>query len=182
LFQNIISGIIGAVVGGVLLYFLVGIPGDVQRLDSRVSHLEGRFQTFIDLREEFNALQDRVKLVEKEISTLKGKSDEWGSGWVDFDEQIDFKKGDSLIIKVGGTAIRVLVRLLPVGKLPGVPVGVLSKQFEVPANRELMVELQEDHEAVTQVSVHGGPNPFGKYSLGPQNGPAFIEELDIKRR
>ena len=141
-----------------------------------------QFDTFMALRADVKALKSKVSSVEEQILTLKGRSGRWGSGWMEFDERLDLYKGDALLIKVGGTAQRVLVRLLPHGKSADFPIGILPDRLEVPPNREILVESREDYKGISQISVHGGPKPWGKYSLGENNGPATIEDFRIKRR
>lgn len=178
--QNVISGILGAIVGAIALYFLLGIPGEVSDLGKSVSKIEGRVETLIALQGKVERIEKRVETVEDEVSLLTGKSKKHGSGWISFDQPKNLKAGDKLELFVGGTAEKVIVRLLPEGKSPDFPIGVLPEIFVVPDNRLLSVVLKENHAAVTHVSVHGGPNPWGKFSLGENNGPATLERIGGK--
>jgi len=110
-----------------------------------------------------------------------GASDHWGSGWLDLKSSKDFKKGDTLRIKVGGTAKKILVRLLARGEDPNLPVGILGAAREVPGNRTVEVKLDSDYKDIVQISVHGGPNPWGQFPLGGGNGPATIESVELVR-
>ncbi len=103
-----------------------------------------------------------------------GASPEWGSGWIDFSAPIDFKKGDKIKLTLGGSAKRVMIRLLPKGSAPDQAIGIIEgKPFDVPESRIVTITLREDHKNVTQISVHGGPNPWGLFRLGG-NGPATL--------
>lgn len=42
-----------------------------------------------------------------------GSSSQWGSGWLDLAPPVDFTKGERLKLLIGGTANKILVRLLP---------------------------------------------------------------------
>ena len=107
-----------------------------------------------------------------------GQSSQWKSGWIDLRAIIDFNKGDTLIIKVGGTATKILVRLLSRGDDPNSPSGIEGDIRKVPANRIIKVVLESDYKQVQQISVHGGPDPFG-YSLGQNNGAATL--VNVRR-
>ena len=106
-----------------------------------------------------------------------GASTQWGSGWIDLDVVASFKQGEKLQITVGGTAHSILVRFLPEGGNPNDPVGIDGGIIKVPENRIVQVTLQEDHENVEQISVHGGPNPWDLYPMGDDNGPAIIHNV-----
>lgn len=178
--QNVISGIIGAIIGAIALYFLLGIPGEVSDLGKSVSKIEGRVDTLIALQGKVEHLENRVETVEDKVSVLTGKSRKHGSGWITFDPPKDLQAGNMLELFIGGSAQKVIVRLLPEGKSPDFPTGVLPEIFVVPDNRLLSVVLKENHPAVSHVSVHGGPNPWGKFPLGENNGPATLERISVK--
>ncbi len=179
--KNLIPGVIGAVVGAIILYFLLGIPSEVRDLGRSVSKLEGQFETLVALQGQVKTLETRVASVEEGVSLLTGTSKKFGSGWVDFEKPIDLRKGDRLGLKIGGTAQKVLVRLLPAGKSPDLRIGVLPDQFVVPEDRNLFLDLQEDHLHISQISVHGGSSPWDSYFLGPDNGPATLEKVTLPR-
>ena len=192
---NITVGIIGAVLGGIVLYFVLGIPSEVRSLDRRLSTLEGQFDMFTTLRKEFEALQSRVEEVQATVanfstptqddlllSGVAGSSNRWGSGWIDLDDTMDFKKGDRLRLTIGGTANKIKVRLLPRGRSPDSTAGILPGDVSVPQNRTVEVELDSDHLRISQISVHGGPNPWGAFPLGGGNGPAILEKAELIRR
>ena len=193
--RNIIVGITGAVVGGLILYFVLSLPSEIRSLDRRLATLEGKFDTFTVLRKEFEALQNRVDKVQDTLQRVSaaapstailtgkiGVSDRWSSGWIDLDTATDFMKGDKLRIKVGGTARKILVRLLAEGQSPDSTSGVISTAISVPQSRTVVVELQKDYPRTVQVSVHGGPNPWGTFPLGQGNGPVSLQTVELLRR
>lgn len=110
-----------------------------------------------------------------------GSSPKWGSGWIDLATAMDFAAGDKLRIRIGGTAKKVLVRLLPEGSFPDSTDGIVGGAFIVPGNRVVEVVLDKDRKGIIQISVHGGPNPWGKFPLGGGNGPATIESVTLIR-
>jgi hypothetical protein len=110
----------------------------------------------------------------------KGVSSRWGSGWLDLSAPTDFLNGDRIRIKVGGSATKVLVRLLSNGQSPDTSAGRIGGTITVPADRIIEVNLKYDRRETIQVSVHGGPNPWD-IPLGGGNGPATLEEAEIIR-
>lgn len=116
---------------------------------------------------------------EELLSGDTGVSSRWGSGWIDLDRPIDFKRGHKLRLKLGGTAINIKVRLLPKGHSPDTTAGMLPGIMTVPDARIVEIDIQGDRPQVIQISVHGGPNPWGKYPLGGDNGPAILERAEI---
>lgn len=110
--------------------------------------------------------------------TLNGKigfSSQWNSGWMDLKSPTDFKKGDSLDIFVGGTAHRVVLRLLSESDDPNSPSGIVGRTHTVNSNGEIQVCLNRDFQSVIQISVHGGESPWDVYPLGSNNGPATLQ-------
>lgn len=107
-----------------------------------------------------------------------GSSSQWGSGWLDLAPPVDFTKGDRLKLLIGGTANKILVRLLPKGASPDTSAGIVGGAIDVPKSRIVEVTLPQDRKQVIQISVHGGPNPWGKFPLGGGNGPATIESAE----
>lgn len=110
-----------------------------------------------------------------------GSSPRWGSGWLDLATVTDFAKDDVLRLQIGGTASKVLVRLLPEGKFPDSSVGIIGGAVTVPENRIVEVVLDNDRKNIIQISVHGGPNPWGIFPLGGGNGPATLESATLVR-
>src|SRR6516225_4738429 len=108
------------------------------------------------------------------LSGTTGSSSEFGSGWLKLASPVNFSKGERLKLSIGGTANKIIVRLLPQGASPDTPVGVITGVFTVPASRIVEVSIPEDRKQVVQISVHGGPNPWNQFPLGPGNGPATI--------
>lgn len=105
-------------------------------------------------------------------------SSRWGSGWMDLAPPVDFQKGEKLKVQVGGTAKKVLVRLLPASASADSEAGVLGGAMDVPETRMLEVPLAQPHKQIKQISVHGGPNPWGKFPLGGGNGSATIVSVE----
>lgn len=102
-------------------------------------------------------------------------------GWIDLGQSMHFKSGDRLLIRLGGTARQVLVRLLPAGQSASRCIGVVGGVVEVPASRILDIQLRTAHKNIVQVSVHGGPNPWGLYPMGGGNGIATVESIEVLR-
>lgn len=109
-----------------------------------------------------------------------GASKHFGSGWIDLAKVANFHRGDMLRLRVGGTAEQIVVRLAAKGDDPNDPAGVDGGMKTVPPNRIVVVTLEDNHENVKQISVHGGPNPWGVYNLGPKNGPATLQSVQHK--
>jgi len=110
-----------------------------------------------------------------------GLSPRWGSGWLDLPTVTDFAAGDVLQLRIGGTAAKVLVRLLPEGTFPDSSVGIVGGAVIVPENRIVDIVLDNDRKNIIQISVHGGPNPWGRFLLGGGNGPATLESATLVR-
>lgn len=113
------------------------------------------------------------------ISGATGSSPLWGSGWIDLAPPMDFKKGEKLKIRLGGSAEKILVRLLPRGAPSDSDTGIVGEPIMVPKSREVEVLLPLDRKQIAQISVHGGPNPWGRYPLGGGNGPATISSIEL---
>ncbi len=114
----------------------------------------------------------------KSIKGSIGVSKKWGSGWIDLDKIMDFKKGDHLRLKIGGKARKAIVRFLEEGKDPNDPVGI-DQIVTIPENRIVEIELKNEYHHVIQISIHGGPNPWGLYPLGGGNGPATLVSVEF---
>ena len=110
-----------------------------------------------------------------------GSDAQRGRGWIDLDRPTDFKQGETLKLKVGLTATRVLVRLLKKYDDPNEPNGIVGGIVEVPKDRTILITLREDHPSTIQISVNGGPNPW-KYLLGIDNGPATLESAEREQK
>lgn len=107
-----------------------------------------------------------------------GQSTQWQSGWIDLSTMTDFKAGETLALSIGGTAKNIIVRLLSKGVAPDTPSGVDGGVVAVPEDRIVKIKLKEDHKNVIQISVHGGPNPWGLFPLGGGNGPATLQRVE----
>jgi hypothetical protein len=102
-----------------------------------------------------------------------GHADQYGSGWLDLATMSDFKKDEQLRITVGGSAQKVVVRLLSRRDSPDSASGILGV-FSVPKNKSVLVTIDGDYSGVIQLSVHGGSNPWNMFPLGGGNGPATL--------
>ena len=109
-----------------------------------------------------------------------GSSSQFCSGWIDLRKIMDFQEGDTLIIGVGGTAKKVLVRLLAKGEDPNSASGIVGGPQNVPKNRTLKVILESDYNQIVQISVHGGSNPF-YVPLGENNGCATLINVILNK-
>ncbi|RLB91598.1 MAG: hypothetical protein DRH50_10840 [Deltaproteobacteria bacterium] len=125
---------------------------------------------------------DSTKASVQFLAGETGSSSRWGSGWLDLATPTNFAKGDRLRLQIGGTANKILVRLLAKGISPETSAGMLGGAITVPENRVVEVALDTDRKGIIQISVHGGPNPWGKFPLGGDNGPATIETAGLIRR
>jgi hypothetical protein len=112
------------------------------------------------------------------LSCRPGASPQWGSGWCDFSTPVNFKKGERLRLAVGGSAKKVIVRLLQKGGDATTPNGVIPTAFPVPESRFLEITVPSDLRSIVQISVHGGPSPWNQYPLGAQNGLATITGVE----
>jgi len=116
---------------------------------------------------------------EQQLQCSLGSSQQSASGWCVLERPTDFRSGERLKVVVGGTARQILVRLLPRGVSLDTPTGIIGGPRRVPANRTVEVVLESDYSTISQILVHGGPNPWGVSPLGENNGPATI--ISIKR-
>jgi len=108
-----------------------------------------------------------------------GASPQWGSGWIDLANVRTFQKDEKLRLKVGGTAKKIVVRLLPRGSDPNQPHVMVGGVLEVPENRVVELALETGVADVVQISVHGFAKPFDLYDLGESNGPATLLAAEI---
>jgi hypothetical protein len=105
-----------------------------------------------------------------------GWSAHWGSGWIDLDTPVDFRQGEKIELRVGGTATKVLVRFLRKGDGPEDPNGIDGGIVDVQKDRTIVLTLEDEHPSTIQISVHGGAHPW-QYDLGGGNGPATLESV-----
>ena len=112
------------------------------------------------------------------LAGATGSSSQWGSGWLDLAPPVDFAKGEHLKLFIGGSADRIIIRLLPRGASPDTSAGIIAGVVNVPKSRIVEITLRENRKQIVQISVHGGPNPWGKFPLGGGNGPATIESAE----
>jgi|RhiMethySRZTD1v2_1073278.scaffolds.fasta_scaffold60450_4 hypothetical protein len=106
-----------------------------------------------------------------------GAAVQYGSGWIDFPQPVDFAKGERLRLVIGGTAGKILVRMLAKGQARDSSDGLVGGPIEVPKTRVIELTLGEHRAEVIQISVHGGPNPWGKFPM-PGNGPAALQSVE----
>ena len=111
------------------------------------------------------------------LGGIVGASPQFGSGWIDLQQPVDFVKGDRLRLVVAGSATKVIVRLLPKDKPRDGIEGLMGGPVEVPKTRIVEVVLREDRLQVVQISVHGGPNPWGHFPM-PGNGPVALQSVE----
>jgi hypothetical protein len=106
-----------------------------------------------------------------------GAAAQYGSGWIDFAQPVDFAKGDRLRLVIGGTASKILVRMLEKGQSRDAAEGLVGGPIDVPKTRVIELVLGESRAQVVQISVHGGANPWGKFPM-PGNGPAALQSVE----
>jgi hypothetical protein len=117
-----------------------------------------------------------------ELKGVVGASPRWLSGWIDLAAPTDFRVGDRLRLRIGGTAEKIVVRLLPADQFPDSPIGIIAGALRVPPSRIVEIVLTSPQHRVVQISVHGGQNPWGLYPLGDNNGPATVEAAEVVQR
>jgi hypothetical protein len=101
-----------------------------------------------------------------------GASAQWGSGWLDLSTRPKLSAGAKLRIAVGGSARKVLIRVLREGEGADSPTGVLGS-YEIPEDRVVVATAASPFENVKQISVHGGRRAWD-WQLGEDNGPATL--------
>jgi hypothetical protein len=106
-----------------------------------------------------------------------GASPQYASGWIDFPQPVDFSKGERLRMVIGGSATKIIVRMLAKGQSGDSSDGLLGGVIDVPKTRVVELSLGEDRAQIVQISVHGGPNPWGKFPM-PGNGPATLQAIE----
>jgi len=105
------------------------------------------------------------------------------SGWCDLNPPINLSQGTCLKLSIGGTAKKVLIRVLEEKNNYSECVGLInncqgSNIHKVPNNRKIIVRLSSNYSNVKQISVHGGPRAW-EFELGRNNGPATLREVKI---
>jgi len=115
------------------------------------------------------------KVIGQPLNCLLGSSSRWGSGWCEFEPPINLMKGTCLRLAIGGTANKVLIRILRAGEDPNEPIGLLRGciPFTVPNDRKIIISLERTYSNVVQISVHGGRQAW-HCNLGSNNGPATL--------
>lgn len=111
-----------------------------------------------------------------------GVSKKWGSGWLDLAEPSAFSKGDRIWLEIAGAANAIKVRLLPVGADPSTTTGMIPGTYFVPDDQVIRLQMPVDRLDTVQISVHGGPSPWGKFPLGEENGPAVLAGAYVECR
>ena len=79
-----------------------------------------------------------------------GSSSQWGSGWLDLAPPVNFAKGEHLKLFIGGSAEKIVVRLLAKGNSPDSSVGVIPGVVNVPKSRIVEVTIPDDRKQVVQ--------------------------------
>ena len=106
-----------------------------------------------------------------------GSSETDGNGWCDLPSPTTINADVCLNLEIGGTAQKVLVRILRRAEDPNKAVGILGGPIDVPTNRKVVVKLKKDYTNAIQISVHGGRNPW-KRQLGDKNGSADLQAVE----
>jgi hypothetical protein len=106
-----------------------------------------------------------------------GAGSDWQSSWIDLSKMTDFHRGERLKITVQGTAEKVVVRLLPNGKHPSSSEGIVGNVINVPNNKVLEVNIEEERRNIVQISVHGGSYAWHT-PLGSNNGSVIISSIE----
>jgi hypothetical protein len=122
-----------------------------------------------------------AKMTWQRIPGTPGVDGRYGSGYLDLATPVTFVQGERLRLRIGGTAKKVVVRLLPTGSSPSEAVGIIDT-FDIPPDRALVLTLDSQHPQIRQISVHGGPKPWDIYDLGGGNGPATLLSADREAR
>ncbi len=102
----------------------------------------------------------------------------WQSSWLDINPPVNFRKGETIKIKVGGNAENVLVRFLPENSDPSSSDGIEGKVRKVPPIGIIEVRLERNHPNIKQISVHAGKEAWGT-PLGGNNG--IVKIISIER-
>ncbi len=110
-----------------------------------------------------------------------GASQEWKTGWLDLAAITDFRAGDTLELSLSGPAVKIMVRLLEQDASADSPTGVLGDAMPVPSGHVVSVVLPSDYPRIKQISVHGGPNPWGLFDLGRDNGGVVLLRARVRR-
>ena len=125
----------------------------------------------------------QVSRAEPATGTLEctiGTSSQWGSSWCDLPAPLDFSRNSTVEISTDPDGARaVLIRFLTAGNDPNSPVGLVGGKVLVPANGVIVITLNRDYKHVQQVSVHGGPAPWGHH-FGPDNKGANIISVTVR--
>ena len=154
---------------------------DEGKTDKAAVHYNKALSTIdnIEQKPRLQADATRVSIAARLLSGKKKVSSKWASGWLLLDSPRDFKAGEKLRLSIGGTARNIKIRFLPKGRSSDSTAGMLKGVFAVPKSRIIEVEFSKDRSQITDISVHGGPNPWGEYPLGSNNGPATLDSAEI---
>ncbi len=112
------------------------------------------------------------------LEGLVNASATWGSGWLDLGVVRTFNQGDVVRCLVGGSAKRVLFRLLRRGGDPESPAGLIPVILTLSPARMAQFVVPWRITDVAQLSVHGGRTPFS-IDLGIANGPATLVSCSV---
>lgn len=113
----------------------------------------------------------------QQLNCTLGTSERWNSGWCDLEPPVTFSNGICLKLGIGGTATKVVVRILGNGQDPNQPVGIATDAMSIPTDRQLIINLKRQYPNSSQVSVHGGKAAW-HIKLGDSNGPATLDSVE----
>lgn len=105
-----------------------------------------------------------------------GNSDAWGAGWCDLSSALNLKAGEKLKLYLAPGAQSILVRLLPESQSPDSPSGMIGGVHQV-KDGVVTVVIAADIDNIKQISVHGGPSPWG-IRLGDGNRSAALISVE----
>lgn len=107
-----------------------------------------------------------------------GSGPGWQASWLDLEPQQSFKKGETLRLRVDGSAENFFFRLLPATSPPSSSDGIEGPARKAPKKGvALDIKLERDHSNVKQISVHAGPEAWGR-PLGPNNGNITLVSVE----
>lgn len=112
------------------------------------------------------------------IQGILGNSSTSCSSWLDINPPMEFKSGEKIKIRLIQKPTKVLIRFLPFSGDPNDYKQLEGGPIDFPKNEDLVIELQQNHPETKQISVHGGPKPWGIFDLGAGNGCPVIDRIE----
>ena len=166
---------------GCLIYSCALIAcGDGNGNDNKKADTNSSGSSKVDTQNNQSAVSPAVMDDEQSVQ-LEGAIDdspEWGSGWMVLNPTKIFHRGDTLNIRIGGTAGKVFIRLLPENGNPNSKAGIEGGVRNVNSDKKIQVVLAADRLNIEQISVHG-KDAWG--IIGGENGPATLISVIYKR-